>query len=135
LIKRQTESERAAKAAKEAEARRALGRQILEDAERLVATRNKRQKAICPMLFSTTIGAALAARRCFACVRYRHCYRFAYKVTARAIGVRVSKSCVAKFSHYFYSNRLSRLVDVTLLALFGLGAIRRSGPQSAAKRT
>jgi hypothetical protein len=35
--KRRMESERAAVAAKEAEARRALGRQVLEDAERLVS--------------------------------------------------------------------------------------------------
>ncbi|HTV29920.1 MAG TPA: hypothetical protein VMF32_19295 [Xanthobacteraceae bacterium] len=38
LQQRRMESERAAVAAKEAEARRALGRQILEDAERLVST-------------------------------------------------------------------------------------------------
>jgi hypothetical protein len=41
--KRRMESERAAVAAKEAAARRALGRQILEDAEHLIATWNARQ--------------------------------------------------------------------------------------------
>jgi len=40
--KRRMESERAAVAAKEAEVRRALGRQILEDAERLVSAWNAR---------------------------------------------------------------------------------------------
>jgi hypothetical protein len=40
--KRRMESERAAVAAKEAEARRALGRQILEDAKRLVSAWNAR---------------------------------------------------------------------------------------------
>jgi hypothetical protein len=58
--KRLMESERAV-AAKEAEARRALGRQILEDAERLVSAWNARQEARMPMLFSPTIGAALTA--------------------------------------------------------------------------
>jgi hypothetical protein len=50
--KRRMESERAAVAAKEAEARRALGPQILADAERLIATWNARQEAHMPMLFS-----------------------------------------------------------------------------------
>jgi hypothetical protein len=63
--KRRMESERAAVAAKEAEARRALGRQILEDAKRLVSAWNARQEARMPMLFSPTIGAALTARYWF----------------------------------------------------------------------
>jgi hypothetical protein len=60
--KRRMEGERAAVLAKEAAARRALGPQILADAERLVATWNVRQEAHMPMLFSPTIGAAIAAR-------------------------------------------------------------------------
>jgi hypothetical protein len=48
-------------AAKEAEVRRALRPQILADAEHSVATWNARQEAHTPMLFSPTIGAALAA--------------------------------------------------------------------------
>ena len=56
--RRKMESERAAVAAKEAEGRRALGPQILADAERLIATWNARQEAYMPMLFSPTIGAA-----------------------------------------------------------------------------
>ena len=55
------ESERQAAAVKEAEARRFLGPQILADAERLIATWNARQEAHMPMLFSPTIGAAVAA--------------------------------------------------------------------------
>jgi hypothetical protein len=51
-----------APAAKEAAARRALGPQMLEDAERLVLTWNARQEAHMPMLFSPTIGAALTVR-------------------------------------------------------------------------
>jgi len=35
---------------------------VLEDAEHLVVTRNARQEAHMPMLFSPTIGAAIAAR-------------------------------------------------------------------------
>jgi len=71
--KRRMESERAAAAAKEAEARRALGPQILEDAERLVATWNVRQEARMPMLFAPTIGAAIAARHWFLWVRCPAC--------------------------------------------------------------
>jgi hypothetical protein len=63
--KRRMESERAAGAAKEVEARRTLGPQTLEDAERLVTTWNARQEAHMPMLFSPTIGAAIAARHFF----------------------------------------------------------------------
>jgi hypothetical protein len=71
--KRWMNSERAAVAAKEAEARRALGRQILEDAERLVSAWNARQEARMPMLFSPTIGAALTARYWFLWVRCPAC--------------------------------------------------------------
>jgi len=49
------ESERAATAAKEAAARRALGPQIIEDSVKLVETWNARQAAHMPMLFSPTI--------------------------------------------------------------------------------
>src|ERR1700689_2737180 len=71
--KRRMESERAAAAAKEAEARRALGPQILADAEHLMTTWNARHEAHMPMLFSPTIGAAITAghwfrwERCPAC--------------------------------------------------------------------
>jgi hypothetical protein len=71
--RRKMESERAAKAAKEAEARRALGPQILADAEKLIASWNARQEAHMPMLFSPTIGAAIAARRWFLWVRCPAC--------------------------------------------------------------
>jgi hypothetical protein len=66
---RRMEGERAAAAAKEAAARRALGTQILEDAEHLIATWNARQEAHMPMLFSPTIGAAITARHWFLWVR------------------------------------------------------------------
>jgi hypothetical protein len=71
--KRRMESERAAAAAKEAEARRALGPQILADAEHLIATWNARQEAHMPMLFSPTIGAAIAADFWFLWVRCPAC--------------------------------------------------------------
>jgi hypothetical protein len=70
---RRMESERKAAAAKEAEARRALGPQILADAERLVKTWNARQAAHMPMLFSPTIGAAITARYWFLWVRCPAC--------------------------------------------------------------
>jgi hypothetical protein len=71
--KRRMESERAALAAKEAEARRARGPQILADAEHLIATWNARQEAHMPMLFSPTIGAAIAARHWWLWVRCPAC--------------------------------------------------------------
>jgi hypothetical protein len=71
--KRRMESERAAVAAKEAEARRALGPQILADAKHLIATWNARQEAHMPVLFSPTIGAAIAARHWFLWVRCPAC--------------------------------------------------------------
>ena len=71
--KRRMDSERAAAAAKESEARRALRPQILADAEHLVATWNARQQAHMPMLFSPTIGAAITARHWFLWVRCPAC--------------------------------------------------------------
>ena len=71
--KRRMESERAAAAAKEAEARRALGPQVLADAERPVVTWNARQEGHMPMLFSPTIGAAITARHWFLWVRCPAC--------------------------------------------------------------
>ena len=51
------EDERRAAAESEVAARRATDKQILEDAERLIATWNERQAKRMPMLFSPTIGA------------------------------------------------------------------------------
>ena len=71
--KRRMESQRAAAAAKEAAARRALGPQIIEDLVKLVEAFNARQAAHMPMLFSPTIDAAITAgywflrARCPAC--------------------------------------------------------------------
>lgn len=67
------ESEWNAAAAKEAEARRALGPQLLKDAKRLVETWNARQEAHMPMLFSPTIGAAIMSRHWFLWVRCPAC--------------------------------------------------------------
>jgi len=60
-------------AEKEPTARRATEKQILEDAEHLVAVWNERQAKRMPTLFSPTIGAAITAgywflwARCPAC--------------------------------------------------------------------
>jgi hypothetical protein len=45
----------------EAAARCATDAQLLEDAKRLITTWNERQESRMPMLFSPTIGAAIAA--------------------------------------------------------------------------
>ncbi|MGH6673886.1 MAG: hypothetical protein ACRECV_18205 [Xanthobacteraceae bacterium] len=59
------ESERNAKADVEAAARRAADAQVLADAEALITAWNERQARQVPLLFSPTIGAALAARHHF----------------------------------------------------------------------
>ena len=71
--KRKMEDARRQEAEKEAAARRATERQILEDAEHLITVWNERQAKRMPMLFSPTIGAAITAgywflrARCPAC--------------------------------------------------------------------
>jgi hypothetical protein len=59
--KRKMEDRRREAAEKEAAARRATEKQILEDADHLVAVWNERQAKRMPMLFSPTIGAAMPA--------------------------------------------------------------------------
>jgi len=71
--KRKMEDERRAAAEKEAAARRATEKQILEDAQRLIAEWNERQAARMPMLFSPTIGAAITARHWYLWVRCPAC--------------------------------------------------------------
>jgi hypothetical protein len=71
--KRRMDSERAAGAAKEAEARRALGPQILEDAKHLIASWNARQAQHMPMLFAPTIEAAILTKHWYLWVRCPAC--------------------------------------------------------------
>ena len=59
--KRKMEDRRRQAAEKEAAARRATERQILEDADHLITVWNERQAKRMPMLFSPTIGAAITA--------------------------------------------------------------------------
>ena len=71
--KRKMEDRHRRTAEQEAAARRATDRQILEDADHLIAVWNERQAKRMPMLFSPTIGAAITAgywflrARCPAC--------------------------------------------------------------------
>ena len=67
------EDQRRQAAEKEAAARRATDAQVLEDAERLIGAWNERQAKRMPMLFSPTIGAAIAARYWFLWVRCPAC--------------------------------------------------------------
>jgi hypothetical protein len=59
--KRKMEDQCRTAADKEAASRRATDAQVLEDAERLIAAWNEPQAKCTPMLFSSTIGAAIAA--------------------------------------------------------------------------
>jgi hypothetical protein len=71
--KRKMEDQRQHLAEKEAKARRATEKQILEGADHLITVWNERQAKRMPMLFSPTIGAAITAgywflrARCPAC--------------------------------------------------------------------
>jgi hypothetical protein len=71
--RRKMEDERRRVAEKKAAEQRATDPQIVEDAERLVAVWNERQKQQMPMLFSPTIGAAVAAGYWFLWVRCPAC--------------------------------------------------------------
>jgi len=70
---RRSKDQRRQAAEKEAAVRRATDAQVLEDAERLIAAWNERQAKRMPMLFSPTIGAAIAARYWFLWVRCPAC--------------------------------------------------------------
>jgi hypothetical protein len=61
LNKRKMDDGRRQEAEKEAAARRSTEKQILEDADHLIAVWNGRQAKRMPMLFSPTIGAAITA--------------------------------------------------------------------------
>jgi hypothetical protein len=71
--RRKMEDQRRATAVKEAARRCATEAQVFEDAERLIAAWNERQKKRMPMLFSPTIGAAILARYWFLWVRCPAC--------------------------------------------------------------
>ena len=71
--RRKMEDQRRDAAEKEAATRRATDAQLLEDAERLIAAWNERQAKRMPMLFSPTIGAAIAAGYWFLWVRCPAC--------------------------------------------------------------
>jgi hypothetical protein len=71
--RRKMEDQRRQVAEKDAAARRATDAQVLEDAERLISAWNERQAKRMPMLFSPTIGAAVAARHWFLWVRCPAC--------------------------------------------------------------
>ena len=63
--KRKMDDARRHEAEKEAAARRATDRQILEDAEQLVTTWNERQAQRKPLLFAPTVGPAITAGNWF----------------------------------------------------------------------
>jgi beta-phosphoglucomutase-like phosphatase (HAD superfamily) len=71
--RRKMEDQRRDAAENEAATRRATDAQVLEDAERLIAAWNERQAMRAPMIFSPTIGAAIAAGYWFLWVRCPAC--------------------------------------------------------------
>jgi hypothetical protein len=71
--RRKMEDQRRKAAEKEAAIRRATDAQVLEDAERLTAAWNERQALHAPLIFSPTIGAAIAAGYWFLWVRCPAC--------------------------------------------------------------
>jgi hypothetical protein len=71
--RRKLEDKRREAAEKEAANRRATDAQVLEDAECLIDGWNGRRAKRMPMLFSPTIGAAIATRYWFLWVRCPAC--------------------------------------------------------------
>jgi hypothetical protein len=71
--RRKMEDQRRTAAEKEAANRRATDALVFEDAERLIAAWNERQEKRMPMLFSPTIGAAIAGGFWFLWVRCPAC--------------------------------------------------------------
>src|ERR1700722_15253057 len=71
--RRKMEADRKATADSEAAVRRASEAQLFQDADRLVAAWNERQAKRACMLFSPTIGAAIAARYWYLWVRCPAC--------------------------------------------------------------
>jgi hypothetical protein len=71
--RRKMEDRRRQAVEKEAAARRATEKQILEDADHLIAVWNERQAKRMPMLFSPTIGAAIGAGYWFLLARCPAC--------------------------------------------------------------
>jgi hypothetical protein len=70
----------------EAAARRATEKHILEDVEHLVAVWNERQAKRMPMLFSPTIGAAIAGGYWFLWARCPACRITGASISGRSIG-------------------------------------------------
>jgi hypothetical protein len=85
--RRKMEEQRRQVAEKEAAARRATDAQVLEDAERLIAAWNGRQALRAPMIFSPTIGAAIAARYWFLWVRCPRAEPSTRSTCARSIAI------------------------------------------------
>ena len=71
--RRKLEDQHREAAEKEAANRRATDVQVLEDAERLITAWNERQAQRMPMLFSPTIGGAIAAQYWFLWIRCPAC--------------------------------------------------------------
>src|SRR6266568_506743 len=86
--RRKMEDQRRQAAEKEAASRRTTDVQVLEDADRLIAAWNERQTKRMPMLFSPTIGAAIAYAFCGCAVR--HAERLAPRVRERSIATATS---------------------------------------------
>ena len=94
--RRKREDQRRAAAEKEAASRRATEAQVLEDAGRLIAAWNERQSKRMPMLFSPTIGVAIAARYWFLWLRYPAC-RTINAVDLRTLDRHHDRPCPASF--------------------------------------
>lgn len=71
--RRKMEADREAKAKAAAAHRRAIKDQVFVDAENLIAAWNERQARRMPLLFSPTVGAAIASRHWWLWVRCPAC--------------------------------------------------------------
>jgi hypothetical protein len=85
--KRKLQDQQREAAEREAAARRATDAQVLEDAERLIAAWNERQAKRMPMIFSSTIGAAITARYWFLWVRCPACRTINASICAHSTAI------------------------------------------------
>src|ERR1700739_1557499 len=94
--RRKMEDQRRQAAEKEAAAARETDTQVLEDAEQLIAAWNERQAKQMPMIFSPTIGAAIAAGFWFLWVRCPGC-RTTNTIDLRTLTVSARRPVPAHF--------------------------------------
>jgi len=115
--RRKMEDERRRAAEKKAAQQRANDPQITEDAERLVAVWNERQKQQMPMLFSPIIGAAVASGIGFSGCAARRAGPSTPSICAGSIATTTRRSRVSfRYCHAARAGRTRRSAELVRLS-------------------